>query len=208
MNAAPAAGTDGEVVIHNIDTGDCTELWQATRVDANNWTCVWGGTIRNARTSDGTHPAGYGTMACGLAFLPSMITPDELRDGWIGHAIGIGMPPSTVDNRIVPPATRTDGDLTATDLVSEGQRLRIPRSVNVYNLGLNRTATIIARAAQEYGFIIVDRGGQTRAIVRALNPAGLSSDPYPTLLAGHSADPLVDFPIELLQPIARSWTPT
>lgn len=207
-DAVPADGTDAEVVIHNLDTGDCTELWQAKRVNAGAWTCVWGGTIRNARTSDSTHAPGFGTMACGLAFLPSMITPDELRDGWIGHAVGIAMPPSCVDNQVVPPATRTDGDLAPANLVSLAQWLRIPRSVNVYSLGLNRTATILARAAQEYGFLVIDRGGETRAVVRAVNPSGMSSDPYPAILAGHEADPLGDFPIELLQAVTRGWMPS
>ena len=206
-SAAPAVGTDAEVVIYNLDTGDCTELWQAKKVSDTAWTCVWGGTIRDARTSDSTHSAGFGTMACGLAFLPSMITPDELRDGWIGHAVGIAMPPSCVDNQVIPPATRTDGDLAPANLVSQSQWLRIPRSVNVYSLGLNRTATILARAAQEYGFVVIDRGGTTRAVVRAVNPLSLSADPYPALLAGHEADPLGSFPISLLQVVQRGWMP-
>lgn len=204
-SAAPAGGTDQELIVYNRDTGQMTDIWLATKVDDLNWKAGWAGTISDVSKSNGIHTNPFGAVASGLAFLPGMITPDELAEGWIGHVIGIGIKETALNGNVSVPATRTDGKQAGANLLSEGQRLFLPRSANLN--GLNRTERVIARAAQEFGFIIWDLGPSSAFTIRALNPAGMSSDPYPDLLVGHSNDPLANFPWRDLQVMPMNWMP-
>lgn len=206
VDAAPAAGTDQEVCIYNVDTRQYTDIWHATRTDATHWEAAYAGTIPDASVSNGVHTVPFGATASGLAFLPGMVGPDELAEGWIGHVIGIGLPRACLNNAVSAPANRTDGEGTGANLISEGQRLILPRTVNVDSLGLTRTGKIIARAAQEFGLIVWDRG-ETSTTIRAVNATGMTVDPYPQLLAGHATDPLAGFPVNQLQVMPRDWMP-
>lgn len=104
------------------------------------------------------------------------------------------------------PANRTDGEGTGPNLVSEGQRLILPRTLDIESLPISRTAKIVARAAQEFGLIVWDRG-ETSTTIRAVNATGMSADPYPALLAGHEVNPLAGFPVAQLQVVAKDWMP-
>ena len=202
----PAAGTDREVVVYNVDTKQYTDMWFATKVNDTNWTVGYAGTIQDASTSSGVHTAPFGATACGLAFLPGLVTPDDLAAGWIGHVVGIGLPKACLNNQVSIPANRTDGEGTGPNLVSEGQRLILPRTLDIESLPISRTAKIVARAAQEFGLIVWDRG-ETSTTIRAVNATGMSVDPYPALLAGHEANPLAGFPVAQLQVVAKDWMP-
>lgn len=205
--AAPASGSDSEITIYNQDTGQYTDIWVATKNSNTDWSAAWGGTIQNARTNSGVHVHPYGAVASGFPFLPGMVTADEVRDGHIAHVVGIGLPLALIDSTISDPATRTDGTATpAANTISEGQRLILPASINVANLNISRTAKIIARAAQEYGLIVWDRG-ETSWTIRAQNGTGMTSNPWPTLLGG-AADPLNGFPMSQMQVMPRNWMPS
>lgn len=206
-DANPAAGTDQEICVVNADSGTVTDIWHATKIDDMHWTASWAGTIADAGKSDGIHTAPWGATASGLAFLPLMVCPDELADGWIGHALGIGLPKACLSNVVSWPANRTDGEGTGSGLIAEGQRLFLPRSVDLDALGLSRTCRTVARAAQEYGLVVWDRGEDSTTI-RAVNATGMTADPYPALTAGHSAYPLANFPVASLQVMPRDWRPT
>lgn len=207
-DAAPAAGTDKEIVIYNRDTCQMTDIWNATKVDDLNWKASWAGTIQDTRASDGVHANPFGAVASGLAFVPGMVMPDELRDGWIGHVIGVGIRNLCLNSEVSAPATRTDGTGTGTNLLSEGQRLFLPRSLDIDALPMGRVGKVIARAAQEYGFIIWDLGPSTAFTIRALNATGMTEDPYPAILTDVSPDdPLAGFPIDQLHVMPMNWMP-
>ena len=82
------------------------------------------------------------------------------------------------------PAQRSDGTDPAPDAIPQGARLRLDPSVDVSALGLTPLGEAIARAAQKYGFIVVD----TAAAVAVMAESGLPDktrtgrDPWSAIL--------------------------
>lgn len=210
-DARPAKGTDAEMSIYNVDTGQYTDTWQTAR-DGSGWSACWGGTIPDAARSEGVFPAPFGTTASGLALEPGTIKAEELEQGHIDHVVGVILPMGAIDNRVSRPATRTDGTATGDDTVSEGQLLRLPPDLDLDSLELSPVAATLARAAQEYGLIVWDRSD--RVTFRAENATGLRVDPYPALLQGRNAAEALRgdtgsgqqaFPFDRLQVIERDY---
>lgn len=206
--AAPAEGSDAEACIWNPEQDTLTEAWGATKTADDQWTVKWGGTIRRSSLSDGVHEGSYGVQATSFSFPPGMITADEVRDGWIGHVVAVAAPVVMVNNTVSLPAHRTDGDLTGPGLISEGQRLFIPRDADLSGRSLNPFVRLVVRAAQEYGLIVSDRGGNDHSVIRGTNSLSYTKDPWPELLGGVAGDPLAGFPTDLLRVMPRDWMPT
>ncbi|MEB0161112.1 hypothetical protein, partial [Pseudomonas sp. AH2 (2023)] len=59
------------------------------------------------------------------------------------------------------PAQRSDGSLRpgTPNAIAEGQRFRLDPSLDVDSLKLTPLGKMVAKAAQKYGFIVVDKGG-------------------------------------------------
>lgn len=205
-SAAPASGTDAEIAIWNRDTGQYTDIWSAKKISNTQWSAAWGGTIQNPRSNAGIHVHPYGAVAAGFAFLPGMVMADEVRDGHIPHVVGIGLPKALINSGISAPATRTDGDSATANSISEGQRLILPASVNVQALNVSKVCKMVARAAQEYGLIVWDRG-ETSWTIRAQNGVGMTTNPWPSLL-NNVADPLAGFPMSQMKVMPLDWMPT
>lgn len=210
-DAQPALGTDGEMTVYNVDTGQYTDTWQ-TRRDASGWSACWGGTIEHAGSSDGVFPAPFGTAGSGLALEPGTVKASELSEGYIDHVVGVTLPVGVIDTYVSHPATRTDGTATGAATISEGQLLRLPPDLDLDTLRLSPVARIFARAAQEYGFIVWDRSDAIT--FRAENALGLRADPYPEILRGQDSvsamrgDPArgeAPFPFDRLQVLQRDY---
>jgi hypothetical protein len=113
----------------------------------------------------------YGVSArgSGLPLFAGLITPEEIRDGRIDHALAIALP-GAATRRFVRPASRTNGTGLRSSL-PEGARITLKgegrreltqlfarnESRFVRNKTQRRTAKIIIRALQRYGAIVVDR---------------------------------------------------
>jgi hypothetical protein len=201
--AEPADGTDSEMTIYQPSTDTMWEFWAARKVDGR-WEACWGGRMLSVSKNDGIWPTRYGTTATGLPFLGGQITVDELRRGAITHAIGIGLL-ETEDAKVHSwPANRSDGynPLNVPDRIPEGLRFRLDPSVDVESLPMHPIGKIIAKAAQIYGFVVMDRAGGIS--IRAENPKRFTvlgePDPYPALWKGTpSYAILAGFPWEKLQ---------
>ena len=68
----------------------------------------------------------------------------------------------------------------------EGTRFRLPASVDVRALGLTPVATMIAKAAQKYGLVVMDQSGGVAVITESGNGdrARTGHNPWDKLLAG------------------------
>lgn len=212
-DAMPAAGTDGEMTVYNVDTGQYTDTWQ-TRRDAAGWSACWGGTIEDAGSNDGVFPAPFGTAGSGLALEPGTVKATELSKGYIDHVVGVTLPVGVIDGYVSAPATRTDGNATGPATISEGQLLRLPPDLDLDALQLSPVARTFARAAQEYGLVVWDRSDDVT--FRAENARGLATDPYPDILRGQDSvsalrgDPArgeSPFPFDRLQVLQRDYVP-
>ncbi len=192
-NLSPA-DTDSEMVIYQPSTDTMWEFWLAHDVNGQ-WQAQWGGRMQNVSTSNGIWPdisgpnTSYGATATGLPLLGGQITAAELSSGVINHAIGIALPLTsnafqpTTGGAYLWPATRGDGWSSSPYSIPEGTRFRLDPSINVDALGLSPVATIIATAAQKYGFVVWDTAGSIS--IRAENALSYTAlgqaDPYPSL---------------------------
>jgi hypothetical protein len=110
-----------------------------------------------------------------------MITPRELREGEIDHALSLGVP-RTRAGWFSLPAQRTDGESRCPHAVPEGARFRLDPALDVGALGLAPPVAALARAAQRYGIFVRD---QSDAVAfYAQSAVSFRTDPYPAIFGG------------------------
>jgi hypothetical protein len=106
-----------------------------------------------------------GQTASMLPSYAGAILDEEITPG-IQHAMAITVPPELLTPVIAYPAYAFDRDAVTNSYpysgtLPMGARLALPRTLNLDGLGLaTKAGRAIAAAAQKYGFIIVDRGGE------------------------------------------------
>ena len=166
--AQPSTGTDQELSVWAPHTDQLWELWKAHE-EPDGWHACWGGRIDHVSTSPGYFPPPTGATATGLAGVGCMIGIAEAQAGSIDHAVCLAIPEPAA--YFVPPARRGDGRSTREAAVPEGSRLRLDPALDVRALGLSPIATMIAEAAQTYGFILKDGA-------KAVAVQGESAAPY------------------------------
>lgn len=196
----PAAGTDGEVTIYDPAADQLWEFWMTRKNPATGaWEACWGGRLDSVSTSQGHFPGHFGVTASGIVAAGGMVTIDEVKRGEITHAMSLNVisPAAGVASW---PAQRTDGRSSDPNAVAEGQRLRLDPSVDVDSLGLTPIGRMVAKAAQEYGFVVVDTSGSVglNAEAGALTKRRTGIDPWDTM-ANPSYEVLRGFPWERMQ---------
>lgn len=207
--AEPALGRDRHLAIYDPSSHTLWEMWRASADASGRWSACWGGRIQNTDTAPGYFSDGTGASATGIALSGVMVTIDEVRRGRIRHAVGVTHP-SPAKGRFSFPAQRTDGGSDSPDAPLEGQRFRLDPTLNVDALQLTPIAAMVARAAQEYGLILVDRSDAVGIVAESSLPSKLQSgsDPWSPLLGLSHIDQydlLKGFPWDRLQAIQVDW---
>lgn len=206
-NARPAAGSDGELTVYDPQADKVWEFWQMRHTAAGGWEACWGGRIDDVSTTDGVFPNPYGVSASGLLLAAGVVSIAEAKRGRIDHALGLGV----IDAAQIAalPATRSDGTLTEPTAVKEGQRLRLDPTLDVSMLGLTPFGEMVARAAQEYGFVVVDRSGAVGISTESgfAEKAHTGVDPWDHLLGGPAYAALRGFPWDRVQALAFKTAP-
>ena len=181
MHAEAATGTDAEMTIYQPSTDTMWEFWQARKVDGG-WQGGWGGRMQNVSKGQGIRQKPYGTTATGLPFLGGQITPEELRQGEIKHAMGISLVNTEKWSIYSWPANRSDGynPKNAPNRIPEGLRFRLDPAVDVQSLKMHPMGKVIAKAAQMYGFVVWDKAGAITLRHRIPSPIRRSACPTRT----------------------------
>jgi hypothetical protein len=215
--ASPAS--DHEMVIYDRSNDTLYEFWETlapyetitdspigpstqTNPTANFQACTAGVMAGFSTTASGRfidtpgYAAGlWGASASGLTTTGGRITVLDMQQGVttgvIPHAIDIDIP-MTGDNQSWP-AWRHDAWCGDSDCPYEGLRVRLPKSFDTSTIA-NPFARMIARTAQDYGFIIADSSGAVS--FRYDSSVSFTSqgqpDPWPALFAQYGinyADP-------------------
>ena len=184
-------GTDESTTIYQPSTDTYWDFWRAEKDASGHWSACWGGKIEHYSRNPGIFANPLGATATGLPLGAFTIRISELQRGHIDHAINL-VTVRTRANCSSWPATRDDGNTAGDDIPCEGQRFRLDPSFDVNTL-YSPAARIIARAMQQYGLILTDKGG---AVVT------YAEDPRPYMAAHGGTDPyqaLMD-PDNLLPP--------
>lgn len=160
-NFAPAAGADGHMAIRQ-PSGDVLETYG---------TIVLSDRTIVALSYEITDPNGSGDgwqRGQTASMLPSYggaILDSEIASG-IRHTMSITVPPNLLAPKFTYPAYAFDRDALTNPApysgsLPMGTRLALPAGVKLGDLKLSTKAgKQIAIAAQQYGFLIVDRGGE------------------------------------------------
>ena len=208
-NARPSAGSDGQMIIVDKNTGAEYGFWRVVRTGTG-WT-VSNGAVYNIFW-DGMPPR-IGARGSGIPYSAGLIRPWEIRRGRIEHALTLAYPTPALD-RCVFPATRTDGDSADPYAIPEGARLQLDPALTDADFdawGLTRTGKIIARALQEYGMFVIDDSGRSK-----IEAEDLFNNPYAT---EQWSDPDLNLTTNTVSPIPYTafrvialpeayWTPT
>jgi hypothetical protein len=181
-DARPAAGSDGDLLLWQPSTDRLWEFWRLRR-NGSTWQASWGGAMRNVSAQSGVFgrkvwPGGqrsWGTSASSLSLAGGLISLAQLRDGEIDHALEIAVPEPRAEV-FADPAQRTDGASSSPLALPEGAHLRLDPGLNLDSLGLPALTLMLARAAQRYGIVVVDRSPNVALYAEDPSPTG--TDPY------------------------------
>ncbi|PPC92794.1 MAG: DUF4124 domain-containing protein [Methylotenera sp.] len=202
--AIPAKGSDAEMSVYDAATDTLWEFWRMRKTTAGTWEACWGGRIQGARSNQGTFNTYYGTTATSLPFIGGQIMAEELAAGEIKHALGISLVDIEKKTIFSWPAQRSDGvnPYNVPHRIPEGARFRLDPTVNVDALPMSKAGKIIAKAAQQYGFVVWDRAGAIS--LRAQNTYSYTQlgrpNPYPALFESKPAYAVLNgFPWDKLQ---------
>lgn len=206
-DAIPASGTDSELTIWSPSTDRLWEFWQLHR-RGSGWVACWGGRIDHVSRSPGYFTGGFGASATGLATVGGMVSLADARAGVIDHALALAIIDPAPWDDVAWPAQRSDGSPDSTGLIAEGTRFRLDPAIDVSTLKLTPIAAAIARAAQEYGFIVSDKASAVSVIAQSGAVVQLRTgiNPWIAILHGvRSYDALRDFPWQDLQALPAGW---
>jgi hypothetical protein len=207
-------GTDAAVTVYQPSTDTYWDFWRAAKDAAGHWSACWGGKIEHYSRNPGIFRNPLGATATGLPMGAFTIRLDELRRGYIDHAVNI----ATVRTRAGCqswPATRNDGNTGGADIACEGQRFRLDPAFDTSTVR-SPVARTIARALQEYGAILTDKAGALVTYaedprVEMARTGGV--DPYPGLMDPDGLVPdgsekyviLGDIPVDRLQALPLDY---
>ncbi|HXJ62760.1 MAG TPA: hypothetical protein VNN79_03310 [Actinomycetota bacterium] len=137
-----------------VDRSTCT-LYELYRAFWNGGSPKAGsGAVFDLRRND-LRPDGWTSAdAAGLAIFPGLVRFDEIKAGFIGHAIRFTAD-HTRDQHIWP-ARHDASDLTAVRYPPMGARFRLKAGFNLQ--GFSRDARVVLTAMKHYGLILADNG--------------------------------------------------
>jgi hypothetical protein len=164
--ARPAEGTDGQLVVINVDTGEEWGLNKGSVNGEGNWSA--GGIYRYHIENSGIPPEGFGQRGAGIGQLAGIVRRCEVERGHINHAVTLAYnypcePEICLQNgwpASIPPFRKTDGRGRANYDIPEGTRLAIRPEISREEIidacaGI-QGCVVWALNMQEYGGFIVD----------------------------------------------------
>jgi hypothetical protein len=163
LNAAASADDDGYLAIMQ-PSGLILECYAG--VVCSNGDVVCSMASFTDPSSDGTG-VNNGRCASLLDNYAGLIRKGELTQGKIPHALSCHISRLLLNPSYVWPAYAFDMNDNYKGTVPMGSLLAIPPQVQLDTLGLSAKGLIIARAAQDYGIYVVDRGGDGSIIIKA-----------------------------------------
>lgn len=166
VEARPAEGGDGQLVVINADTGEEWGLNKGTVDSQGNWSA--GGIYRYHIENSGIPPEGFGQRGAGISQLAGIVRRCEVDRGRIDHAVTLAYdyPCEEAVCRLnawpasIPPFRKTDGRGNSPFDIPEGARLAIRPEISEQEITEACTGIkgciVWTLNMQEYGGFIVD----------------------------------------------------
>lgn len=166
VDARPAVGTDGQLVVINVDTGEEWGLNKGSVDGEGNWFAA--GIYRYHVQNSGIPPEGFGQRGAGIGQLAGIVRRCEVDRGRIDHAVTLAYNhPCQVEicqqngwPAYIPPFRKTDGRGISTYDIPEGARLAIRPEISQEDIveacaGI-KGCIVWTLNMQQYGGFIVD----------------------------------------------------
>ena len=204
--AAPAAGSDAQIVVVDRETGDEWGLWRAGQGEDGAWRAEnayhydidWDGVPPRER--DGRP---FLSRGAGVPYLAGLVRPCELRQGRIEHALAFAY--DHASPRHVFPATKSDGNGSVARDLPEGARLQLDPALSERDIeawGCNGPCLVIARALQRYGMYVIDNSGRPKIMLEYEGTAR-----WDGLVTSKTVSPIPDSAFKLVASCTRIGTP-
>lgn len=203
--AVVSSGTDKELTVYSPSSDQLWEFWVASKTNGV-WKACWGGRIDHVSTSPGYFAGYFGATATGLPNAGGMVSIADVRRGRIDHALSLQVIDAAQANLVSYPAQRSDGQ--GSGPIREGQRFRLDPAFDVAGSSMNAVEKLVARAAQEYGFVVTDKGGAVAVLGESGNnlTANGATNPWGSMLGSTpSYSMLKGFPWNRLQALPIDW---
>ena len=171
-DARPAPGTDAQLAVVNVDSGEEWGMIYGDVDSLGNWSA--GGTYRYHIRNSGVPPEGFAQRGAGIGQLAGVVRPCEVERGYIDHAVTLAYdspcaPEMCASNgwpSVIPPFTKTDGRGWSHNDIPEGARIVIRPEISPKQIRIAcrdvRGCIVWAQAMQEYGGFLVDNGGHPK----------------------------------------------
>jgi len=153
--AVPSPDTDGNIAICQPN-GWFLDCYDAVVLSNGSIVCSIASYIDSAGSGDGYSS---GRRASLLPSFAGQIRQGEITGGVIQHALVCNMSATILKEQAQWPAVCWDTNAGYSGTLPMGALLAIPQSVNINSLGLTPQGLVLARAMQNYGLYISDRGG-------------------------------------------------
>lgn len=166
-NARPAPGSDGQLAVINLDSGEEWGLTEGEVTSGGIWYA--GGAYRYHIRNSGIPPEGFAQRGAGIGQLAGIVRECEIERGYIGHAVTLAYdfpcsPETCAANgwpEVIPPFTKTDGRGESKYDLPEGARLAIRPEITRKQIA-DACSGVIGCVLwtlnmQQYGGFIVDR---------------------------------------------------
>jgi hypothetical protein len=161
--AVQSAGSDGQIVIWDPESGVEYAFWQFGKNSAGQYVATNGYRYHTTTGYNGRFADGNAGRGAGTTYLAGLVRPWEIAQGRIDHALAFAYAKPSSAFRY--PASKSDGrGVLGTDL-PEGARLQLNPALTDADFarwGLSRTARVIARALQRYGMYVIDNSGSSK----------------------------------------------
>jgi hypothetical protein len=158
-DASPAAGADAHLHVLDPDGQTLHEAFEMSRETGDERTAFKYAAV-DIRGSGIGDDGNEGTRAYGGSAIGGLIRTWDLEAGVIRHALALTLTNDQLRSGFVWPATSQDtGGPTYAGNVPMGSLVAIPAAVDLDRLDLSCGGRMLARALQDYGAYVVDRGG-------------------------------------------------
>ena len=166
--AAPASGSDAQVIIIDLTTGFEWGFFSFRAVGAgfeaqNGYRYNVGANGAPIANANGS---GFVARGAGIPYLAGLVRPCEIKRGSVEHALAFAY--DAPGAGFVYPAGKSDGSGTGLGALPEGARLELDPALSEAQIGAWGCAgacLTIARALQRYGMYVVDNSGHPKVMM-------------------------------------------
>ncbi len=152
IEGGPGASGDRHAIVVNKTSCRVFETF-ATRKTSNGWKAGSGATWSLKRND--LRPKGWTSAdAAGLPILPGLLRLDEVKAGWVGHAIRFTT--DVTDRSFVWPARHQAGSVSSAAYPPMGARFRLKSSFATK--GFHHSTRVVLKAMKTYGLVLADNG--------------------------------------------------